>query len=118
LFLNNMAWTLSEEMSQAEQGCKWADEAVRRCGEVPLILDTRGVILTRLGRYDEAVRDLSAAARDYPTGAVYYHLARAYKKQGKLDDFHTARTRARELGIAREQLQPSELADWDEVMNP
>ena len=118
LFINNLAWTLSEEMDQPELGCKWADEAVRRCGELPLILDTRGVILTHLGRFDEAVRDLSAAARDYPTGAVYYHLARAYKNQGKVDDFHAARDRARKLGIGREQLQPSELAAWDEVMNP
>ena len=83
LFLNNMAWTLSEDLNQPEEGLKRVDEALERVGRQPHLLDTRGVILTRLGQLDEAVKDLEAAAAALPAGPVDFHLARAYQKKGQ-----------------------------------
>ena len=117
-FLNNMAWTISEEMNHPEMGIKWADEAIRLAGIQPGILDTRGVILSRLNRHDEAIRDLEAAASDMPSASVYFHLARAYKRKGQIDACQTARDRARKAGLDRNQLQPSEQADFDAIMGP
>lgn len=118
LFLNNMAWTLSEEMGRPAEGLKRADEATRKVGRQPHLLDTRGVILTRLGRLPEAVRDLEDAARELPDPSVSFHLARAYRKMGRIDEARRYRDRARKGGLAREHLQRCELADWDTVMSP
>jgi tetratricopeptide (TPR) repeat protein len=124
-FLNNMAWTYSEEMNQPEEGLKWANESINKVGAQPDILDTRGVILTRLKRYDEAQRDLESAARDVDANpaaytrlapGLYYHLARLYHAQGKTDQARDYRDRAAKAGLRREMLQPSELADWGAVM--
>jgi tetratricopeptide (TPR) repeat protein len=115
-FLNNLAWTLSEEMNNPREGIKWADEAIKALGPQPALLDTRGVVLTRLGRYDEAVHDLDAAVRATPSGSFLYHLARTYRKMNRPDDARSCRDRARAAGLTREQLQPSEQADWDAVM--
>ncbi|MFO0951433.1 MAG: tetratricopeptide repeat protein [Isosphaeraceae bacterium] len=115
-FLNNMAWTLSEEMDQPAEGLKWADEAVKRAGPKAAILDTRGVILTRLGQHDKAVTDLENATREAPVGPFFYHLARACKKGGRDADWKKYRDRAKQAGLTRDQLQKCELGDFDVVM--
>lgn len=115
-FLNNMAWTISEEMNRPEVGIKWADDALRRAGVQPRILDTRGVILTRLNRLDEAINDLEAAFQGMPSASVAFHLARAYKLKGRTQDYMKARDRARQAGLNRSQLQRSEQADFDAIM--
>ncbi len=118
MFLNNMAWTLSEDMGRPEDGLRRADEALKRAGELPHVLDTRGVILTRLGRFDEAAESLAKAARALNDPAVDFHLARAYRKAGKADESRGCRDRALRRGLTPAHLQPSERSAWDEVMNP
>src|SRR5262249_35891499 len=115
-FLNNMAWTLSEEMNKPDEALRWADEAVKKAGPKPAILDTRGVVLTRLKQFDRAARDLDEPAPHTPAGPLFYHLARPYKRAGRLDDRRKARDGAVKAGLSREHLQPAELADWDGVM--
>lgn len=115
-FLNNMAWTLAVEMGQLDEGLKAADLAVKRAGPRAAILDTRGVIHTRMKNYDQAIRDLETATQEAPAGMFLYHLAVAYQKAGRDADARRARDRAKQAGIAREQLQKSELGDWDAVM--
>ena len=94
----------------------YADEALEHVGWEPDLLDTRGVILTRLGKLDEAIKDLESAASAMPSGPVYYHLAKAYRKQGRGDEFRKARDRAKQAGLRPEQLQPSERWEWDDIM--
>jgi tetratricopeptide (TPR) repeat protein len=117
LFLNNMAWTLSEHLGRPEEAIKRAEEAIKKAGALPFILDTRGVIFTRLDKIDAALADLEAAARDLPTGPVYFHLARAYQKKGKPDDARKYRDLATKAGLTRDQLQGAERAEWDAVIN-
>ena len=117
-FLNNMAWTLSEEMAQPAEGLNWIDQALKLAGPDPHILDTRGVILARLGKLDQAIEALQAAAAENNDPAAYYHLARAYQKAGKPEETRKAVARVRSLGLTRDQLQPSEQADWDALMKP
>jgi tetratricopeptide (TPR) repeat protein len=108
LFLNNMAWTLSEEMGRPQEGLQRIDEGIKRVGRQSHLVDTRGVILLRLGRTEEAIKDLEDAAAMLPTAPVYYHLARAYKKAGREADLEKYRDRARKAGLKPAQLQPSE----------
>jgi tetratricopeptide (TPR) repeat protein len=116
MFLNEMAWTLSEDLHRPEEALRRADEALEHVGREPDLLDTRGVILTRLGKLDEAIKDLESAASAMPSGPVYYHLAKAYRKQGRGDEFRKARDRAKRAGLRPEQLQPSERGEWDDIM--
>jgi tetratricopeptide (TPR) repeat protein len=116
MFLNNMAWTLSEDLHRPEEGLKQANEALARLGWQPHLLDTRGVIETRLGRLDDAIKDLEEAASALPTASVYFHLARAFQKKGRMAEFRASRDRARQAGICPEQLEESEKADWNLIM--
>jgi len=116
LFLNDMAWTLSENLNQPKEALDRANEVIERVGRRPSLLDTRGVILTRLGKFEDAIKDLEAATGATPSGPFLFHLARAYLKKGNRESFQKARARAHEAGLRPEQLQPSERADWDEVM--
>jgi predicted Zn-dependent protease len=82
--LNNLAWVLCEGMNKPAEALPFIEQAVGQFGPVPQLLDTRGVILTRMGRYDEAVADLleSANARSATSSSGYIHVARAYLLAG------------------------------------
>jgi tetratricopeptide (TPR) repeat protein len=108
LFLNNMAWTLSEEMGRGQEGFEQVERAIAKVGRQSHLIDTRGVILLRLGRIPEAIKDLEDAAGMLPTGPIYYHLARAYKMAGRQADSEKYCGLARKAGLRPEQLQPSE----------
>ncbi len=62
-FLNNMAWTLCEGLHRPDEAMKYIEEAIRREGEFPQHLDTRGVIEERLGQLDRAIADLEKSAQ-------------------------------------------------------
>ena len=95
--INNMAWTLSEGLHRPEQALDRINEAIGKAVVVPAQLyDTRGCIYTRMGRLDDAIRDLELAARDRPSGTIYAHLARAYHKAGLKDKFEDARAKAKQ----------------------
>lgn len=113
--LNNLAWTLSEDLGEPGEALGPIERAVG-LSDSPSLLDTRGVVLTRLGRLDEAIRDLEAAARANPSATTYYHLARAHHEAGHADAFREARDRARRAGLAPEQLQPGERAEMKQLM--
>lgn len=117
LFLNNMAWTLSENMNQPEEGLKRIDEAAQKLGFDPHIADTRGVILMRLGRYDEAMKDLKAAAEGLPTGTVYYHLTKLAKLANLQDDYRKYRELAKQAGLTGADLQASERGEMEAIMS-
>jgi tetratricopeptide (TPR) repeat protein len=116
-FLNNMAWTLSEYLDRPEEGLKQANEALERVGRQPYLLDTRGVIETRLGHLDLAIKDLEEAASAQPSATVSFHLARAYQKRGRMTEFRAWRDRARQAGLRPEQLEESDRSDWKAIMS-
>ena len=113
--LNNLAWTLSEDLEKPDEALGPIDRAIG-LSDSPSLLDTRGVVLTRLNRLDEAIKDLEAAAKAKPSAMTYYHLARAHHKAGHADAFREARDRAREAGLKPEQLQPGERSEMKQLM--
>ena len=109
--MNNMAWTLSEGLNKPEQALEQINDAINKSVLVPpQFYDTRGVILTRLGKYDEAIRDLELAVQRPPHRPVWAHLARAYHKASLLDKFREARDRAKN---AKPPLTPDMLEKTD-----
>ena len=113
---NNLAWALSESLDRAPEAIAVLDESIRRNGRLPWILDTRGVILTRLGRFDEAIVDLKASAADRPSPTILYHLARAYRKAGRDADFRASRDQARRIGLSPKDLDPAERDEMRTLM--
>jgi tetratricopeptide (TPR) repeat protein len=108
---NNLALALSEGIGRPAEGLKLIDALIDREGRDPALLDTRGVILTRLGRLDEAIKDLEDVARARPNGLHHYHLARAYLKAGKTESFRQARELMRRDGLTPEGVDPMERAE-------
>lgn len=116
---NNLAWVYSEHLGRPDLALPVLDEAIRRNGRsMGWILDTRGVVLTRLGRLDEAIGVLNEAASDGPSPAVLFHLARACRKAGRDPEYRRFRDQARDAGISPEQVAPTEREDLAAVMAP
>jgi tetratricopeptide (TPR) repeat protein len=106
--LNNLAWALSEGLNQPDKGLEFIDRLVKLAGRDPEALDTRGVILTHLGRTDEAIRDLEDVVRRSPSGLHHFHLARAYLAAGRTEDARKAREQVRTAGLSPEGVDPLE----------
>ena len=118
-YLNNQAWTLAENLHQYDNALKVINLAIAKSGRRPAFLDTRGVILTRMGRYADAIADLEAA-RDagdiivdgQPMAAIQFHLARAYLLSKDLPNSKKAFETGLKLGLDQNLVEPSELDDY------
>ena len=116
LCLNNMAWTLCQCLDRPQDALKLSEEAIRITGRIPVTCDTRGVVLTRLGRFDEAIADLEIATKALPSPSRYFHLARAYQKAGKPELHRLNRDLARKGSLNRLALDPIDRDDYVQVM--
>ena len=117
VILNNLAWVLSEGLHRPEEGLKYIDELVKITGRNPQTLDTRGVILTRLGRYDEAVHDLQEVVAREPKALHHLHLARSYQLSGRNDAALKSRDLARQHGLSLKDLDPIERSDLKTLLD-
>lgn len=59
--LNDLAWLLGEDLGRPQEGLELADKGVNRHPHHVHLLDTRGVLLARLGRYEDARAAFSQA---------------------------------------------------------
>ena len=115
-FLNNMAWTLAEGLGKTEEAMKIIQEAIRREGEAPEYLDTRGVIEERLGDLKKAIDDLEKSAKGAPSATTYFHLARVYLKSNDPAASRRCRDQALGLNFDAESLDPTDRSDLEKVM--
>jgi tetratricopeptide (TPR) repeat protein len=114
--LNNLAWALSEGLNQPAEGLEKIDDLIRLVGRQVEYLDTRGVILMHMGRFDPAIKDLEEVVRSEPTGAHLFHLAQVYHKAGRDSDCRTSMAQARKAGLTAAAIDPAERADFDALM--
>ncbi|CAN5907031.1 hypothetical protein BH23PLA1_BH23PLA1_18340 [soil metagenome] len=117
LYRNNLAWALSEGLDQPTEALELIEESIRRQGRAAQLLDTRGSILTRLGRLDEAIEDLKEACRQMPAGSHLFRLARAYHKAGRVEEAKATLAKALQVGLTAQQLEPSEQEQLQELLN-
>ena len=79
-------------------------------------LDTRGVILIRSGRLDQAIEQLSETAAANPRKmSLALHLAWAHQAKGNSEEARRQYSRAEELGLKILQLDPLERAIVNEL---
>jgi tetratricopeptide (TPR) repeat protein len=90
--LNNLAWTLTQvEPSDLDRALQLIDLAIQQQPERPEFRETRGQILLRLGRTQEAVAELERGLKsDGDVSVTHASLSAAYERLGqtRLADQH------------------------------
>jgi len=89
--INNLAWLLSEDKVKGKEALALADRGRSLYPAFTELIDTRGVIYHRLGRLDDAAKELGECVRVSPVGsrqqaAAQFHLAAVLADQGKNDE--------------------------------
>ena len=86
--LNNLAWFLCEDKGQYAEALDFASGGRQIEPQYLDLIDTRGVIYYRMGRYEEAIQDFTEFLDQCPANkvslpAARFHLARAYIETGR-----------------------------------
>jgi tetratricopeptide (TPR) repeat protein len=113
--LNDMAWIFCELLNRPAEALAEVERVLKVEGSATA-MDTRGVILTRLGRFNEAIEQLERCVRKEPVGHRFLHLARAYQKAGKVEQYQGALERAKKAGINPAALSPKEREEFAAVI--
>jgi predicted Zn-dependent protease len=104
-----MAWTISVSLNEPAKGLDRINKAFSNSANPPpQFYDTLGVILTKLDRIDDAIRNLELAVKDRPTPLVYAHLARAYHRKKMTDKFRQNRDLAKKNGLTIDKIDKDE----------
>ncbi|HVS40495.1 MAG TPA: tetratricopeptide repeat protein [Gemmataceae bacterium] len=114
LALNNLAWLQAFRGDAQAESLSLVDRAIAVAGPAGSLLDTKGVILLKLGKPAEAVRVLSDATEQLPTASVYFHLAEAQKAMpgGSRSEAEKAWQKAQDLDLKEADLHPLERPDY------
>jgi tetratricopeptide (TPR) repeat protein len=85
---NNLAWILCENQKEYQKALELAEQGLQKEPDYIDLIDTRGMVYYRLGRFDMAVEDFNRCITLYPAGkpsltSAHLHLARALEKLGK-----------------------------------
>jgi tetratricopeptide (TPR) repeat protein len=107
--LNNLAMLLAEQPAQQLEALRLIDKAIEIVGKDPGLMDTKGAILVYSGKSAEAVPLLVSATRDDNADPRHhFHLAVAYRDQGKLDEAKTQLKIALERKLESQLLMPND----------
>lgn len=92
MLLNNLAWLLAFQDTQARQEARAAiEKAIEQVGPTPELLDTRGVIYLQLDQSKRAIDDLRAASVLSRKASHTFHLARALAATNDPNNLRDAR---------------------------
>jgi len=72
--LNALGYTLADRTTQYREAEKYIRSALKLAPENPAIIDSMGWVLFKLGRYDEAAKQLEIAYDKFPDHEVAAHL--------------------------------------------
>jgi hypothetical protein len=76
------------------------------------------VILSRLGRHDEAMRDLAESNRLAASDQTIFHLAVACHAAGREDEYRKCREAVRKSGLKPDQVDATEMAAFEALIKP
>lgn len=117
--LNNLAWILVMQDKEAKRALELINAAINLAGPRAELLDTRGVVLIKLGKFDEAITDLKGAAEGSSSPpAKRFHLAEAYLGKGRTN-YELARTELEEAvkaGLTEDSLHPLEIPTFQRLL--
>ena len=106
--LNALAWELAlREPGKTDESLILVNRAIQFHGRLPSLLTTRGVVLIRANRFDQAVGDLRVARSSEPTNANFaFHLAWALQASGNIDAARKEFREAERLGMDTKRGDP------------
>ncbi|MCS6850891.1 MAG: tetratricopeptide repeat protein [Gemmataceae bacterium] len=114
--LNNLAWLLAQRERGGDEALALVNRAIDLVGPIGELLDTRAVVLLRLGRVDaETVHDLEEALREAPTPAKYFHLAQARQRLRDRAAAAQAFVQNKGLVVKPSDLHPLELPAYEHL---
>ncbi len=112
VIVNDLAMELANNQNQPDDALKLIDVAIETWGAASLN-QTRGVILEKLGRYEDAIAELDYSMQHLRNSPVAYEsLATCYKNVGRVAEAQELETRAEEL---REEILAENIKFWREV---
>jgi tetratricopeptide (TPR) repeat protein len=118
--LNYVAYTLAEEGRDLERAAEYAERAAGMAPSEADVRDTLGWVYFRLGRFDDARRELeTAAALGVPSAVIHEHLGDALMALGLSEDARRAWRRALEIEPGRpSSIERLESAGAPEAQTP
>jgi tetratricopeptide (TPR) repeat protein len=104
---NNLSALLSDNPQRRQEALQMIEGALAKHPDDARLLDTKGLILLRMDRAQEAIEVLTEAANADPTSvSVYLHIALARTQLGQQDAAEDAAIIALALGANRAVLAP------------
>ncbi|NMC21598.1 MAG: tetratricopeptide repeat protein, partial [Thermogutta sp.] len=115
LALNNLAVILALGRKNLDRALQCIDQALAISGPVANILDSKAIILMARNNPQEALRILSDAISDQPTGMLYFRQAQALLALKQNAAAKKALEEAYAMGFSRESLHPLEREAFDRL---
>ncbi len=115
--MNNLAWVLAENLDSPKEALEWINRAIGYVGFSPSLLDTRGVVLTRLNRPTEALADLELASAENHSPVFQFHLARAWLAIDRKAEATKSFQQAHAAGLTIDDLQSSERPEYEQCQS-
>jgi tetratricopeptide (TPR) repeat protein len=99
--LNDLAWELAmRDASKSEEALKLINRAIDLHGDLPALINTRGVVLIQSKRFELASTDFRVAKAGDPANPNYaFHLAWALQGGGKTEEAREELRAAERLGL-------------------
>jgi len=114
--LNNLAWLMALRKGDENKALDLINRALKLGGPIPELLDTRGVINTKLGKSKSAIEDLTKATTLDPKGPKYFHLTQAYLQAGNKQAAAESWAKARSRGLTPDGLHALEVSAYQQVL--
>ena len=119
--LNNLAWIRSEEQGKYAEALDLAEKGLSMAPQYFDLIDTRGVVYSRLGEYEKAVQDFTACMALYPSVtpasiATRLHLAKALAQLGRKDKAIEQLNQILDLGPRVEGVSTADLGDAQRLL--
>ncbi|QEH39214.1 tetratricopeptide repeat protein (plasmid) [Aquisphaera giovannonii] len=115
LALNNLAWLLAMRNEDLPQALSLIDRAIQIKGMAPELLDTRGVIYSKMGENEKAAKDLVQATTMAPaSGSKIVHLAEAYARANDREAARQAMARLKKP--VEGELHPLEMDEYKQLL--
>jgi tetratricopeptide (TPR) repeat protein len=127
--LNNRAMIMAGTKTNLPEALAQIDAALKRVGPVPLIVDSRAMVLHASGKYAEALEAAQQVIKEAPEkldpvrnpdlaknwGGYYFHRALMYQALKDPTSAAADMQKARELGFGESDVSDLEMGLWKEI---